>query len=205
MIYFIQGKDGTPIKVGYTADRERLLRRIASIQTGYPYLLRAVATIDAGPRSLERQIHEILSPDRLSGEWFEANPRAATLAKCIMAFPNFEEALAHYRTVEKDFQHLIGTGAGMLAETVLMPLFEIPSKIFQRLRTERDMPARCLTIKKGSRLQRYYPVQDAIAWARRIGRLGERSMWAVRHSAVPVERLRHHEVISGLVAETPGE
>jgi hypothetical protein len=74
MIYFIQAENGGPIKIGFTRDLDRRLDRL---QTGSPYPLNVLATIDTGcddvhdDASYERMIHDKFQQYRLRREWFE--------------------------------------------------------------------------------------------------------------------------------------
>lgn len=75
-VYFIQGKPGSPVKIGYTGHDPN--KRIAELQTGNPYLLRVIYSFPGNP-SDEKKIHRALASDRLSGEWFECSKRLLTL------------------------------------------------------------------------------------------------------------------------------
>jgi hypothetical protein len=66
-LYFIQGDDGGPIKIGRTLDPAR---RITRLQTGYPFgQLRFIALVRAF-RSSEASLHEFFAEHRIRGEWF---------------------------------------------------------------------------------------------------------------------------------------
>lgn len=65
-VYVIQSGDDGPIKVGYAVD---VPARIATLQTGNPYLLRLLYVLP-GPQPLEWQLHQRLKDCRLVGEWF---------------------------------------------------------------------------------------------------------------------------------------
>lgn len=67
-IYFVQGEDGGPIKIGWAVDP---MRRLQSIQTNSPVPLRNVALIKGTTRTRERKIHEQFAECRIRGEWFE--------------------------------------------------------------------------------------------------------------------------------------
>jgi len=66
-VYFIQSENGGPIKIGISTNVQG---RLASLQTGYPYPLKVLATIPGGERE-EKGLHETFAEHRLSGEWFE--------------------------------------------------------------------------------------------------------------------------------------
>jgi Meiotically up-regulated gene 113 len=67
-VYFIQALPETPVKIGVA---ENVRCRLASLQTGNPELLRALAVLP-GTHELEWQLHNKFKADRRSGEWFEA-------------------------------------------------------------------------------------------------------------------------------------
>lgn len=74
MIYFITGNpDIAPIKIGYTRGQESLRNRVAQIQTGHPWKLFVIHTLN-GKLSMERMLHNELNAHRLEGEWFDKNP-----------------------------------------------------------------------------------------------------------------------------------
>jgi hypothetical protein len=83
MVYFIQGDEGFPVKIGYTneASDTRLSKRIASLQTGHPDQLRVIARIDPAYMVNEKAIHTFLAPWRIreNGEWFESNAALALI------------------------------------------------------------------------------------------------------------------------------
>jgi len=67
IIYFIQqGNDGA-IKIGISNNFEK---RLAQLQTGSPYRLKVLLTINGNER-LEKQLHNKFAEFRLSGEWFK--------------------------------------------------------------------------------------------------------------------------------------
>lgn len=67
-VYFIQSKDGGPIKIGCTTDVEK---RRATLQTAHATELRVLATMRGGHR-VEKSLHEGFTNDRVrhNGEWF---------------------------------------------------------------------------------------------------------------------------------------
>ena len=70
MIYFIQAVNDSegPVKIGYTDKAP--YKRLASLQTGNPYLLQIIA-IANGDRDTETYLHRRFSADRMVGEWFK--------------------------------------------------------------------------------------------------------------------------------------
>lgn len=71
VVYAI-GTGVAPTKIGHTGDLDSRLR---SIQTGHPYKLKIIATLNSGQwlgaDALEYKIHTLLAPRRLEGEWFD--------------------------------------------------------------------------------------------------------------------------------------
>lgn len=65
-VYFIQGLDGGPVKIG-TAEYPK--ERLAALQSASPTLLQILGCI-RGDRYLEREIHKEFAADRLHREWF---------------------------------------------------------------------------------------------------------------------------------------
>lgn len=66
-VYVIQGDPGTPIKIGFAKDP---VKRMATLQTGYPWELRLLYVFP-GPKALEHRLHRDLDAGRLRGEWFD--------------------------------------------------------------------------------------------------------------------------------------
>lgn len=85
-VYVIQGAPGTPIKVGLAKDP---VKRMATLQTGYPWDLRLLYVFPAD-RGLEQRLHVDLAEGRLRGEWFDG-PVVDDL------FPFFAELRASFR------------------------------------------------------------------------------------------------------------
>jgi len=67
--YFVQAKDGGPVKIGMTNDYED---RLKGLQSGYPYKL-VIRKLFINAGWLERELHKNFSRQRLRGEWFEEN------------------------------------------------------------------------------------------------------------------------------------
>jgi hypothetical protein len=67
-VYFVQAKQGGPIKIGVSSD---VPKRIRAIQTTSPAELLVLRVIPSGGRELERKLHESFAAHRLHGEWFE--------------------------------------------------------------------------------------------------------------------------------------
>lgn len=70
VIYFIQGVDGGPIKIGISS---RPRTRLQDIQICSPVLLRLLTTIP-GDVAKELSLHIRFAPWRLHGEWFQPVP-----------------------------------------------------------------------------------------------------------------------------------
>lgn len=68
-VYFIQGVDGGPIKIGYARNPEA---RLKDLQLASPVQLRLLAIVDGGkPR--ETELHQRFAHLRSHGEWFIAD------------------------------------------------------------------------------------------------------------------------------------
>lgn len=70
-IYFIQGKSGGAVKIGYTKD---VFSRLKALQTGYPDTLIIRCCIPGSPDT-ESGYHEMFKEERLKGEWFTPSER----------------------------------------------------------------------------------------------------------------------------------
>lgn len=73
MIYFMRAAGTDMVKIGYTKDEASLGRRLKTLQTGHPWLLEIVRTID-GAQWAEGWLHEVFKADHHRGEWFTWNP-----------------------------------------------------------------------------------------------------------------------------------
>jgi hypothetical protein len=69
-VYFIQGVDGGPIKIGVANDPAK---RLGDLQRTSPVRLQILATQE-GDLFLEGQLHGKFKKDRLHGEWFNDSP-----------------------------------------------------------------------------------------------------------------------------------
>lgn len=65
-VYFVQGVDGGPIKIGYSWDVQT---RVSALGVGSPVRLRVLAVI-VGTGADEQELHQLLAVHRLHGEWF---------------------------------------------------------------------------------------------------------------------------------------
>jgi hypothetical protein len=82
-IYFIQGDDGGPVKIG----RSRLPpeERVAELQIGYPFGALRVVALTRGPGSLETALHRHFAASRMRGEWFRLSADLIGLIATIKA------------------------------------------------------------------------------------------------------------------------
>jgi hypothetical protein len=70
-VYFIQGDDGGPVKIGRARD---LFARLPKVQIGYPFgTLRYVGLL-RGVGTTEWSLHQRFAHLRLRGEWFRPEP-----------------------------------------------------------------------------------------------------------------------------------
>lgn len=68
-VYFIASPETGRVKIGYTSKSPD--SRLRNLQTGSPTPLRLMC-FQPGTKADEAHLHEVLSPYRLHGEWFEA-------------------------------------------------------------------------------------------------------------------------------------
>ncbi len=72
-VYEIGAGDGL-VKVGWSSNVER---RLDALQTGSPVTLRVIAAeccgTDCAAKAREKELHKLLAPHRLRGEWFRLN------------------------------------------------------------------------------------------------------------------------------------
>jgi Meiotically up-regulated gene 113 len=66
VVYFIQGAQGGPVKIGHTDD---VAKRLVTLQIGHPSNLVILAT-EPGGTDLEEQLHARFAHLRCRGEWF---------------------------------------------------------------------------------------------------------------------------------------
>lgn len=66
-VYLIQSGDNGPIKIGFTRN---LKSRLLNIQTGHPYKLKVLLTLDANIET-EHDLHVKFSRYRITNEWYE--------------------------------------------------------------------------------------------------------------------------------------
>lgn len=79
-VYFIQGSEGGPIKVGFTTD---IKGRVAGLQTANPDRLAVIAFLPGATRQVEQSLHAEFAHARLPGgsEWFKERPVVTWLKK----------------------------------------------------------------------------------------------------------------------------
>jgi hypothetical protein len=80
-VYFIQGYDGGPIKIGRARDPRQ---RVRDLQIGSPVPLDLVCTIE-GDERLESAFHKVFADDRLHGEWFAPSVGLEALIENLIA------------------------------------------------------------------------------------------------------------------------
>ena len=80
-VYFVQGTDGGPVKIGRSASP---VDRLSSLQTANPARLRIVAKL-AGGGAVERAMHVLFAADRIrpDGEWFRPSQALAAFMREI--------------------------------------------------------------------------------------------------------------------------
>ena len=70
MIYFVRAAGTDFVKIGYTQDQASLKGRLQALQTGRPWRLDVLRTIDPADRWVEGWLHEVYAAQRHQGEWF---------------------------------------------------------------------------------------------------------------------------------------
>lgn len=73
-LYFIQDGDDGPVKIGLSTQPAK---RLSYLQVGNPRTLRLIACWPDSDPDEERELHDFLRGERISGEWF--HPRAALM------------------------------------------------------------------------------------------------------------------------------
>ncbi|MHB9879068.1 GIY-YIG nuclease family protein [Pacificimonas sp. ICDLI1SI03] len=66
LVYFMQGEDGGPIKIGRARNPAK---RLKAVQLGHPAPLKILATRYGGAAE-ERRLHRKYAESRMAGEWF---------------------------------------------------------------------------------------------------------------------------------------
>ncbi len=69
-VYFVQGVDGGPVKIGSTIS---MSSRFRNLQNGSPVLLKVLLVVPDDHYKLENALHRRFAKYRLHGEWFEDN------------------------------------------------------------------------------------------------------------------------------------
>lgn len=75
-IYFVQGDDGGPVKIGSTSGDP--IHRMRNIQGGYPFGFLRLVGLFVGKRRDEVDLHRRFHAHRMIGEWFK--PHAEIVA-----------------------------------------------------------------------------------------------------------------------------
>lgn len=78
MIYFMRAGPDGPVKIGWTKDEATLKRRKVTLQTGQPFRLEVLRTLDT-PRWTEAWLHGFFNGLRTAGEWFHYDPQMMEL------------------------------------------------------------------------------------------------------------------------------
>lgn len=79
MVYFIQQKNGGPIKIGSSVHP---LLRLKQIRAHSPVEVELIAAIE-GSAKLERELHAKFADNRLHGEWFTSTEELVSYIKDI--------------------------------------------------------------------------------------------------------------------------
>jgi hypothetical protein len=116
-----------PVKIGITGN---VRARLASVQTGYPKPLEALAVFNTPNRDIARKwesaFHKMFAADRLEGEWFNADPVHVLSEVCAAARGYFESGVK--------FSTKGSSTPDELAEHIGIPLFERDVKVYRAWR-----------------------------------------------------------------------
>lgn len=91
-IYFVQGDDGGPVKIGRTGNRPQ--QRVEMLQSGYPFGRLRVVGLILGVHATEKELHARFSASRMRGEWFSLTP---DLLQFLTKLPAVELAASEVR------------------------------------------------------------------------------------------------------------
>lgn len=80
-IYFAQGDDGGPVKIGVTLNDPRV--RIDKLQTGYPFGRLRLVGLLRGSTLTEHLIHGRFKRLRMCGEWFAPSPELLEFVRLL--------------------------------------------------------------------------------------------------------------------------
>jgi hypothetical protein len=100
-VYFIRAGNTNHIKIGSTS--YPVGRRVATMQTGCPELLRPLLVIPNGSYGLEGCFHRRFAQYRVRGEWFQYEPRISAFIKKIMEDRFEKEAEMYWETQEQRY------------------------------------------------------------------------------------------------------
>lgn len=81
VVYFVQGENGGPIKIGRTDD---LAKRLVGLSTSSPERLVVLAAVP-GTAADERAVHDHFAAARHKGEWFHPTPGLMAFAAALTA------------------------------------------------------------------------------------------------------------------------
>jgi hypothetical protein len=84
-VYFIQARNGGPIKIGWAKDPEQ---RLANMQVANAEPLVIRTAVKSKPQA-EKKLHERFAAKRVRGEWFEPCPEIEYLIGCCPPFLGF--------------------------------------------------------------------------------------------------------------------
>jgi hypothetical protein len=185
LVYFVQGRPGTPIKVGFTS-RGDVAERVAGLQTGNPYVLRALYTFPGNP-SDEKAIHKALAPERLCGEWFECQGRVLAFFERLRA-DGLQVALETVAALDvPDVPH--GWDRLYTVESSIHLVLNLTrTNIISKARKAGNGPT-FYEIKTGANLSRCYLMGDLKRWlvATGIPHRVDNRYWARRVFDIPQE------------------
>ena len=192
-VYFVQGRCGSPVKVGFTQGDtpDALNSRLRQLQTGHPEELKVLHTIYPARQMNERAVHALLDSYRTreAGEWFDAASATAVISILRLGSPNIGKYWSHhlYRRLEDqldlsdgdigpvgDSEWLAELAEGLLRERLETLLFvsdlpAVPLKGWLLLQAGRDDPVGDLATD--ARRDERFPIEpgDPLPWMLRRG------------------------------------
>jgi hypothetical protein len=116
-----------PVKIGITAN---VRSRLASVQTGYPKPLEALAVFNTPNRDIARKwessFHDRYAAKRLSGEWFDLDP--------VYVLEDVCRSIRLYFKSAEQFAHPGSLSAEDLGDNIGLPHFERDVKAYRAWR-----------------------------------------------------------------------
>lgn len=110
MIYFMRMSGGVwsdLVKIGYTKDEASLHRRQTTLQTGVPWKLEVIRTIEDAGQWMEAWFHRQFAHLRHKGEWFSYDPEMIDLIPDAATFIRNHNGIPEREALEALIESLI--------------------------------------------------------------------------------------------------